>query len=85
MAHSWWEGADSQPGVTVPGFAAPCCGAGPGTPLPPWLCLTNHSGPGKAGSAGGTKSEVISTSRTRPPPWIVGDLGLQHPTRCLCA
>ena len=63
---SWWEGAVPRPGDTVPGFVAPCCGVGPGTLLLPWLCLTIRSGPGKAGSAGGRKSEVISMSRTHP-------------------
>lgn len=63
---SWWEGAVPWPGDTVPGFAAPCCGVGRGTLLLPWLCLTTRSGPGKAGSAGGGKSRVISTSWTHP-------------------
>lgn len=63
---SWWQGAVPLPGDTVPGFAEPCCGVGPGTLLLPWLCLTTRSGPGKAGSARGRKSEVISISWTHP-------------------
>jgi len=70
-----WEGAAPRPGDTVPGFAAPCCGAGPGTLLLPWLCLTSRSGPGKAGSAGGKKEQGY---------FHVLDSSLCWRSRCVC-